>query len=58
MSIITRITKSNFAQNEANLGGAIYVGDQKLIIEECFFEENVAISKGGAIASLAQSNAF
>ena len=56
MSIIAKITKSNFTENEAYLGGAIFIGDQKVIIEESLFEENVATTKGGAIASLTQSN--
>jgi len=53
---IPKIIKSNFTQNKANLGGAIFVGDQKLIIEESIFEENIAYNKGGVIASLTQSN--
>jgi len=51
-----KITKCNFTQNQAYLGGAVFVGDQKVIIRETLFEENIALSKGGAIASLTLSN--
>jgi len=58
LGVITtaKITKCNFIQNQAYLGGAVFIGDQKVIIEDSIFEKNIATSKGGAIASLTQCN--
>ena len=54
MIATAKITNCNFTQNQAYLGGAIFIGDQKVIIEDSLFEENIARSKGGAIGSLTQ----
>ena len=54
MITTAKVTKCNFTQNQADLGGSIFIGDQKVIIEDSLFKENIATSKGGAIASLTQ----
>ena len=50
------VSKSDFIQNQAQYGGAVYVGDQELMIEASTFIRNNALSEGGAILSFAQSN--
>jgi len=51
------ITQSTFFQNTATLGGALYLGNQALVVEFSSFIENNAL-RGGAIATMAASNFF
>ena len=52
---LSNINGSNFTQNNAFLGGALFVGNQPLLMKDCILDSNAASVGGGAIASLAKS---
>jgi len=53
---VVSIIETNFIENKAGEGGAIYISNQNVTITYSHFENNTALDQGGAIASLTESN--
>lgn len=49
------ITNARFYRNEANVGGAVYLANHRLLAESCEFLENDGATNGGAIFTEAAS---